>query len=37
MKANPFFQDLESADQIPVHTDDFRREYQRRLRIFARV
>jgi uncharacterized protein (DUF58 family) len=29
------FQDLESAEQIPVHTDDFRREYQRRLSDFC--
>jgi uncharacterized protein (DUF58 family) len=28
------FEDLESADQIPVHTDDFRREYQKRLEKF---
>jgi len=29
------FQDLESAELIPVHTDDFRREYQRRLAAFC--
>ena len=29
------FLDLESAEQIPVHTDDFRREYQRRLQEFC--
>jgi uncharacterized protein (DUF58 family) len=29
------FQDLESAELIPVHTDDFRREYQRRLSGFC--
>jgi uncharacterized protein (DUF58 family) len=29
------FEDLESAEQIPVHTDDFRREYQRRLKDFC--
>jgi uncharacterized protein (DUF58 family) len=29
------FEDLESAEQIPVHTDDFRREYQKRLKHFC--
>jgi uncharacterized protein (DUF58 family) len=29
------FQDLESAEQIPVHPEDFRREYQRRLTDFC--
>jgi len=29
------FQDLESAEQIPVHPDDFRHEYQRRLSDFC--
>jgi uncharacterized protein (DUF58 family) len=29
------FEDLESSEQIPVHTDDFRREYQKRLREFC--
>jgi len=29
------FEDLESLEQIPVHTDDFRREYQRRLQEFC--
>jgi uncharacterized protein (DUF58 family) len=29
------FQDVESAEQIPVHPDDFRREYQRRLTEFC--
>ena len=29
------FEDLESGEQIPVHTDDFRREYQRRLTEFC--
>jgi uncharacterized protein (DUF58 family) len=29
------FEDLESAEQIPVHTDDFRKEYQRRLKTFC--
>ena len=29
------FEDLESAEQIPVHTDDFRREYQKRLQEFC--
>src|SRR5690242_13541219 len=29
------FEDLESSEQIPVHTDDFRREYQRRLTAFC--
>jgi uncharacterized protein (DUF58 family) len=29
------FEDVESAEQIPVHTDDFRREYQRRLKLFC--
>ena len=29
------FEDLESLEQIPVHTDDFRREYQQRLKSFC--
>jgi hypothetical protein len=29
------FEDLESAEQIPVHSDDFRREYQDRVRRFC--
>jgi uncharacterized protein (DUF58 family) len=29
------FEDLESSEQLPVHTDDFRREYQRRLKDFC--
>ncbi|HTL18938.1 MAG TPA: DUF58 domain-containing protein [Patescibacteria group bacterium] len=29
------FEDLESLEQIPVHTDDFRKEYQRRLQQFC--
>jgi uncharacterized protein (DUF58 family) len=29
------FEDLESNEQIPVHTDDFRKEYQRRLKEFC--
>lgn len=29
------FEDSESAEEIPVHVDDFRREYQRRLREFC--
>ena len=29
------FEDLESSEQIPVHTDDFRREYQQRLKSFC--
>lgn len=29
------FEDIESAEQIPVHTDDFRQEYQRRLNEFC--
>jgi uncharacterized protein (DUF58 family) len=29
------FEDLESAEQIPVHTDDFRREYLKRLKEFC--
>ena len=29
------FEDLESSEQIPVHTDDFRREYQRRIGEFC--
>lgn len=29
------FEDLESAEQIPVHADDFRQEYQRRLKQFC--
>jgi uncharacterized protein (DUF58 family) len=29
------FEDLESSEQIPVHTDDFRGEYQRRLKDFC--
>jgi uncharacterized protein (DUF58 family) len=28
------FEDLESSEQIPVHTDDFRPEYQKRLKVF---
>jgi uncharacterized protein (DUF58 family) len=29
------FEDLESSEQIPVHTDDFRHEYQKRLKDFC--
>lgn len=29
------FEDLESSEQIPVHTDDFRREYLKRLKGFC--
>ena len=29
------FEDLETQEQIPVHTDDFRREYQKRLQTFC--
>jgi uncharacterized protein (DUF58 family) len=29
------FEDLESSQQIPVHTDDFRREYLKRLKEFC--
>jgi len=29
------FEDLETAQEIPVHTDDFRKEYQRRLGEFC--
>jgi uncharacterized protein (DUF58 family) len=29
------FQDVESAEEIPVHTEDFRKEYQRRLGEFC--
>jgi uncharacterized protein (DUF58 family) len=29
------FEDMESAEQISVHTDDFRREYQKRLKDFC--
>jgi uncharacterized protein (DUF58 family) len=29
------FEDLESSEQIPVHTDDFRPEYQKRLNEFC--
>jgi uncharacterized protein (DUF58 family) len=29
------FEDLESSEQIPVHTDDFRREYQKRIKDFC--
>ncbi|HLH53606.1 MAG TPA: DUF58 domain-containing protein [Verrucomicrobiae bacterium] len=29
------FEDLESSEQIPVHTDDFRKEYRRRISAFC--
>ena len=29
------FEDLETADELPVHVDDFRSEYQRRLGAFC--
>lgn len=29
------FEDLESTEQVPVHTDDFRREYQKRIQDFC--
>lgn len=29
------FEDVESKEEIPVHSDDFRREYQRRLTAFC--
>ncbi len=29
------FEDLETGEELPVHTDDFRREYQRRLGAFC--
>ena len=29
------FEDLESSEQVPVHTDDFRREYQKRIQDFC--
>jgi uncharacterized protein (DUF58 family) len=29
------FEDLETGEELPVHTEDFRREYQQRLRAFC--
>ncbi len=29
------FEDLETGEELPVHTEDFRREYQRRLGAFC--
>ena len=31
------FEDLETAEEIPVHTEDFRKEYQRRLAEFRHL